>query len=164
MGKTLDAFLASHKKDQATISKTLNKELLEVEEEILSRQKNIADAENTIRSNAINVKAISDATGISRKTFYNNRLLAEFVEENKTVDDVPREEIKRLKDKCEDSEKKLLLMVDRDIETETLRHELSKLQSELAAAQKRIQSLEEQHEDDLHKMNKPVVRKSRFQA
>ena len=164
MGKTLDAFLASHKKDQATISKTLNKELLAVEEEILARQKNIADAENVIKDNAINVKAISEATGISRKTFYNNKLLAEFVEENRTVDDVPREELNRLNGKCDDTETKLLLMVDRDIETETLRHELSKLQSELAAAQKRIQSLEEQHEDDLRKINKPVIKKNRFQA
>ena len=140
-----------------TIGKSLNKNLLTVEEEITKRLQAIADAQKTIKENAINIKAISEATGISRKTFYNNVLLGKFVEENNTTDITSREEIKKLKDRLADSDSKLLKVLHRDIDTEILRYQIEKLQAELENSHKRIKVLEEQHEQDLRNMNKPVI-------
>lgn len=155
----LDKFLLNNKKDQNTISKVLYKELLLVEEEILKRKSNIEKAQTAIANNAINVKTIAEATKISRKTFYNNDLLNKLVVENSTSSSVDKEENIKLKEKLKDSESKLLKMYERDVDYEILNHQISKLQDELTAANKRIKSLELQHEDDLKKMNKQIVKK-----
>lgn len=155
----LDKFLLNNKKDQNTISKVLYKELLLVEEEILKRRSNIEQAQTAIANNAINVKTIAEATKISRKTFYNNDLLNKLVMENSTSSSVDKEESIKLKEKLKDSESKLLKMYERDVDYEVLNHQISKLQDELAVANKRIKSLELQHEEDLKKLNKPIIKK-----
>lgn len=157
MGKVLDDFLSKNKKSEDTIGRSLKKNLLAVEEEITKRQQIITDAQKTIRENTINIKAIAEATGISRKTFYNNELLAKFVEENATVDSVSREETKKLRSRLDDAEDRLLKMMHRDLETEMLRYQITKLQAELETSHNRIKALEEQHEQDLRRMNKPVI-------
>lgn len=156
----LDKFLLNNKKDQNTISKVLYKELLLVEEEILKRKSNIEQAQTAIANNAINVKTIAEATKISRKTFYNNDLLNKLVVENSTSSSVDKEESIKLKEKLKDAESKLLKMYERDVDYEILNHQISKLQDELTVANKRIKSLEFQHEEDLKKLNKPVIKKS----
>ena len=147
----LDKFLLNNKKDQNTISKVLYKELLLVEEEILKRKSNIEQAQTAIANNAINVKTIAEATKISRKTFYNNDLLNKLVVENSTSSSVDKEENIKLKEKLKDSESKLLKMYERDVDYEILNHQICKLQDELTVANKRIKSLESQHEEDLKK-------------
>lgn len=156
----LDKFLLNNKKDQNTISKVLHKELLLVEEEILKRKSNIEQAQTAIANNAINVKTIAESTKISRKTFYNNDLLNKLVVENSTSSSVDKEESIKLKEKLKDAESKLLKMYERDVDCEILNHQISKLQDELTVANKRIKSLELQHEEDLKKLNKPVIKKS----
>lgn len=160
MGEILDKFLLNNKKDQNTISKVLYKELLLVEEEILKRKSNIEKAQTAIANNAINVKTIAEATKISRKTFYNNDLLNKLVVENSTSSSVDKDESIKLKEKLKDSESKLLKMYERDVDYEILNHQIGKLQDELTVANKRIKSLELQHEEDLKKLNKPVIKKS----
>lgn len=157
MGKVLDSFLSRNRKDDSTIGKSLNRNLLAVEEEIVKRQQAIADAQKTIKENAINIKSIADATGISRKTFYNNELLASFVEENSTSNTVATDDTKRLKDRLNDAESKLQKIMHRDVDTEILRYQVDKLQAELETSYQRVRSLEAQHEEDLRKMNKPVT-------
>ena len=159
MGKLLDDFLTKNKKDTNTVGKSLNKNLLTVEATIAKRQQAIAEAQKSIKENAINIKAISEATGISRKTFYNNELLAAFVEENATVNNASADEIKRLKDRLAEAESKMFTLLSRDADMEELRYQISRLEAGLKTSHKRIRSLEEQHEDDLRKMNKPVVKK-----
>ena len=159
MGEMLDKFLLNNKKDQNTISKVLYKELLLVEEEILKRKSNIEQAQTAIANNAINVKTIAEATKISRKTFYNNDLLNKLVVENSTSSSVDKEENIKLKEKLKDSESKLLKMYERDVDYEILNHQICKLQDELTVANKRIKSLESQHEEDLKKLNKPIIKK-----
>ena len=159
MGEMLDKFLLNNKKDQNTISKVLYTELLLVEEEILKRKSNIEQAQTAIANNAINVKTIAEATKISRKTFYNNDLLNKLVVENSTSSSVDKEENIKLKEKLKDSESKLLKMYERDVDYEILNHQICKLQDELTVANKRIKSLESQHEEDLKKLNKPIIKK-----
>lgn len=52
----------------------------------------------------------------------------------------------------------MFTLLSRDADMEELRYQISKLEAELETSHKRIKSLEEQHEDDLRKMNKPVVK------
>jgi predicted RNase H-like nuclease (RuvC/YqgF family) len=164
VGKVLDSFLSRNKKDDSTIGKSLNKNLLAVEEEIIKRQQAITDAQKTIKENAINIKSIADATDISRKTFYNNELLAAFVNENSTVDKASKEELQKVKTKLEDTETKLYKIIEKDIDKEILLHQINKLQQELEISHKRIKSLEKQHEEDLKKMNKPVALSKKYDA
>lgn len=164
MGKLLNDFLKENKKDENTISKPLYKKLELVEEEILKRKDSISQAEQSIRDNAINISSISVATGISRKTFYNNDLLSEFVNNNSAVDKETKEAISKIKDKLDDSEQKLQKLLNRDVDQITVLNEVSKLRKELEYAQKRIKSLEEQHEQDMRKLNQPVTKKNDFYA
>lgn len=164
MGKLLNDFLKENKKDENTISNPLYKKLELVEEEILKRKDLISQAEQSIRDNAINISSISEATGISRKTFYNNDLLSEFVNNNSTVDKETKEAISKIKDKLDDSEQKLQKLLNRDVDQITVLNEVSKLRKELEHAQKRIKSLEEQHEQDMQKLNQPVTKKNDFYA
>lgn len=162
MGELLNDFLKRNRKDENTISTTLNKNLKKVEETILSRRKEIADAKKKIQENSINIKAIAEATGIARKTFYNNDLLVKLVEENLTEDTSRSDEIKRLKTRLADAETKLAKVLERDVETEILRHQIDKLQAELKTSHKRIKTLEEQHEEDLRKQNVSIIKKKEF--
>ena len=162
MGELLNDFLKRNRKDENTISTTLNKNLKKVEEAILSRRKEIADAKKKIQENSINIKAVAEATGIARKTFYNNDLLVKLVEENLTDDTSRSDEIKRLKTRLADAETKLAKVLERDVETEILRHQIDKLQAELETSHKRIKTLEEQHEEDLRKQNVPIIKKKEF--
>lgn len=164
MGKLLNDFLKENKKDKNTISNPLYKKLELVEKEILKRKDSISQAEQSIRDNAINISSISEATGISRKTFYNNDLLSEFVNNNSTVDKETKEAISKIKDKLDDSEQKLQKLLNRDVDQITVLNEVSKLRRELEHAQKRIKSLEEQHEQDMQKLNQPVTKKNDFYA
>ncbi len=164
MGKLLNDFLKENKKDENTISKPLYKKLELVEEEILKRKDSISQAEQSIRDNSINISSISIATGISRKTFYNNDLLSEFVSNNSAVDKETKEAISKIKDKLDDSEQKLQKLLNRDVDQITVLNEVSKLRKELEHAQKRIKSLEEQHEQDMRKLNQPVTKKNDFCA
>ena len=70
-----------------------------------------------------------------------------------------KEENIKLKEKLKDSESKLLKMYERDVDYEILNHQICKLQDELTVANKRIKSLESQHEEDLKKLNKPIIKK-----
>ena len=154
MGALLDKFLISKNKSKDTISKTLYKELLTVEDEVAKRKDNITKSEQVVKENSINVKSISEATGISRKTFYNNDLLNTFVQEHITVDKESKDEINKLKENLKDKEEKINKLLYRDIDFISMQNELSKLQNELEYANNRIKALEKQHEQDIAKLNK----------
>ena len=156
MGEYLDDFLRRNKKDKATISKSLFANLEKVEAEILARKNAIFRSNEEIKNNAINFTNISNSTGISRKTFYNNELLNKIVSENIVNENDSKEEIKKLKEKLEDTESKLLKLIKKDLQLETLKNEIKKIQSELEYANKRVKSLEKQHEEDLLKMKQTV--------
>lgn len=158
MGKLLDDFLRTHHASRETISTTLYNELSVVEEELNKRKKQIEEANEVIRNNSINISSIAGSTGISRRTFYNNDLLNEFVTENTTVNLAERNVVNRLKSKVDEQNRKITQLLYRDIDTITLMNEISKTQSELSNAQQRIRNLEEQHERDITLMNRHGVR------
>ena len=154
MGTLLNKFLLTKNKSENTISKALYKELLATENELNKRMNDITKAEQVIKENSINVKSISEATGISRKTFYNNELLNSFVQEHTTVDRDSKEEITKLKDNLKDKNEKINKLLYRDIDFISMQNEISKLQNELEYANSRISALEKQHEEDMTELNK----------
>lgn len=162
MGKIVDDFLYKNKKDESTISNSLKKNLSIVEKEIENRLRAIESAQKIIKENSINIKAISESTHISRKTFYNNPLLSSLVEEYSTSSTKATEEVKRLKARMSDIEEKLLKMLDRDADTEILRFQKSKLELELETSHKRIETLERQHEEDLKKQGKEIIKTKNY--
>lgn len=159
MGKILEDFLKENRKDDETISKTLMKELLIVEEEIKRRQENLNKAQKSIKENDINIKYIAESTGISRKTFYNNELLGKLVNKYATTDYEAKDEITNLKTKISEQAEKINNLVLRDIDRLEFEHQISKLHNEIKALQKINSAYKEQHEIDANKikeLTKPV--------
>ena len=151
MGKLLDDYLLLNKQSQDTISKGLYDKLLKVEAEITHRQEMVENAYQSIKSNSINIKAISEATNISRKTFYNNELLSGFVASNSANNDSVKEELKKSKEQLHESESKVKKLVERDIDVETLKHVIANLEKELETANQRVMILERQLEKCMHR-------------
>lgn len=151
MGKLLDDYLLLNKQSQDTIPKGLYDKLLKVETEIVHRQEMVEDAYQSIKTNSINIKAISEATNISRKTFYNNDLLGGFVASNNMNNDPTKEELKKLKEQLHESESKVKKLVERDIDVETLKHVIANLEKELDTANQQVMALERQLEKCIHR-------------
>jgi len=152
MGKLLDNYLLSKNKDKETISKGQYNKLLAIENEINRRNKIVSEAQKTIKDNQINIKTIAEATSISRKTFYNNEFLKEFVSINASMsNDCTKDELKRLKSQLQDSESKIKKLIEKDIDTEDLKHTIEKLEIELSHANERVEYLEKQHEQTIEK-------------
>ena len=108
----------------------------------------------------MNIKVISEATNISRKTFYNNELLSGFVASNSANNGSVKEELKKSKEQLHESESKVKKLVERDIDVEALKHVIANLEKELETANQRVIALERQLEkyiqrsDDIYKNTK----------
>ena len=153
MGTLLNDFLTRNKKSQDTISKATYNHLLKIEKVINEREKHIAESKQIIKDNTINICTISNATKIARKTFYNNKILNDFVNEHSTQqNDASKNEIIKLKEKLSDYQDKINKLLDRDLEMVKSINEKVKLENELKCAYSRIESLEKQHELDLKKL------------
>lgn len=132
-----------------TISKTRLIQIEKADDAVQSRLKAFFDAQDVIKSSAINVSSIATDTGISRKTFYNNDLLRLYVEsysvsnDNKTI---AATEFDKLKEKYDLLCQRIQGFTLRDIDTENLRHENTMLNREIISLRNRNKSLEENNE------------------
>lgn len=157
MGKLLDDYLFSKNKNKETIPKGQYNKLLTVESEINHRKNAVANAKQTIKENAINIKAIAEATKISRKTFYNNELLNDFVVMNSvTNDDSTKNELKKVKKQLQDSESKVKQLVAKDIDVEELKYTIANLEIDLNHANERVEYLENQLEHNFESNNENI--------
>lgn len=157
MGKLLDDYLLSKHKDKETISKGQYKKLLAIESEINHRNQIVSEAQKTIKDNQINIKAIAEATNISRKTFYNNELLNEFVSINSSANNGSiKDELKKVKSQLQESESKVKKLVAKDINVEELKHTIANLEIDLNHANERVEYLENQLEHNLESNNENI--------
>ena len=135
-----------------TISKGKMEKLEKVDQAIQRRLKIIEKSKNDINENKINISNISNETGISRKTFYNNDLLKSYVEFYSNDDDNEEKNVtttkqyKNLKEKLDQANKHIELFIMRDIDIENLKHENQELLKENENKQKQIRYLEEENE------------------
>lgn len=157
MGKLLDDYLLSKHKDKETISKGQYNKLLAIESEINHRNQIVSEAQKTIKDNQINIKAIAEATNISRKTFYNNELLNEFVSINSSANNGSiKDELKKVKSQLQESESKVKKLVAKDINVEELKHTIANLEIDLNHANERVEYLENQLEHNLESNNENI--------
>lgn len=157
MGKLLDDYLLSKHKDKETISKGQYNKLLAIESEINHRNQIVSEAQKTIKDNQINIKAIAEATNISRKTFYNNELLNEFVSINSSANNGSiKDELKKVKSQLQESESKVKKLVAKDINVEELKYTIANLEIDLNHANERVEYLENQLEHNLESNNENI--------
>lgn len=149
----IDAFLKLNGSSVESLSKSRLAQFEKVDDAIQTRLVEIEKAKETLKSIGINVSVIATDTGISRKTFYNNELLKEFVESYSTIDveksvsAVSASELEKIKTKNNELQKQINGFVLKDIETENLRHEIKELNREIQNIQERNESLESQYEE-----------------
>lgn len=141
-----------------TITKHRLNQFKKVDGAIQSRLKTINEAKETIKEMVINIVAISEASGISRKTFYNNnQLLKKFVDtynagnEERSVDG---EKYEKVIEKNRLYKRQIQDFILRDIEIENLRHEVNSLHKELEMYITRNKALEEENEKNIMEISK----------
>lgn len=85
-------------------SNTVKKQLLKIQEAISDMETVYASSKEAMRDSAINISNVSKKSGVSRKTFYNNQILKQYVEQcaslfNKSDSDVDNDQtIKKYQD------------------------------------------------------------------
>ena len=141
----INVFLKECKIEAEVLPNSLIDYLMKIDDAIQSRKENLTRAKKIVKSNAINIKGISEDTNISRKTFYNHELLRLYVEKRATETNSEfgdaDEQVKTLKSRVEQLEKEIRLFLLRDYETERLRTELIATQQLLTQSQEDLDEL-----------------------
>ena len=149
--KRIEEFLKSQGLDTGSIPKQRIKQLQKIDDAIQKRLKALSEAKQMLKDNSISIVAIADKSGITRKTFYNNEILKQYVESFTSVDGEPGKlvkasEIDNMKKRLEELEKTLSKMIARDIDIEIIRHEADELRKVIDSKDKQIQNLTEMYE------------------
>lgn len=156
----INSFMAKHEKNCEILSQNQVKQLKQIDDAIQIKIEERRKAEEVIRNQRINVLSISEATNISRKTFYNNELLRLYVEhrasETYGARNDNKEEIAAMKSKLSDLERTIHCFVIRDIETENLRKELAATQAELARFVSENKDLKQKYSELLSEKKQPT--------
>lgn len=154
--KVTNDFLARHGSSAEVITKARMEQLSKIYDASVARQTACFQAKESLKSNGITVVAIAEDTGISRKTFYNNPLLKDFVQEfaTSTTDftEVKEKELERLKEQNGIISEQIRQMFLRDSESEDFKHEIAVLRRDIKQKDNRIQNLEKQLEKALNEL------------
>lgn len=150
----ISAFLRTHGLDTGAVPRQRIKQLQKIDDAIQRRLQAISEAQQALKDNAISIVAIASDSGITRKTFYNNEILKQYVESFTSVDGEPGKlvkasEIASMKKRLEEQAEDLSKMVARDIDIETVRHETDELRKVIDGKDKQIQNLTEMYESTL---------------
>ena len=152
----IQSFLVAHNLSADTITRGRMSQMEKADDAIQKRLKEAADAKEKLKSSEINVSAIAQDTGISRKTFYNNELLRLYVESYAAAEidsGIPASDYERLKSMNNELRAQIQAFILRDIDSENLRHENMKLRQEIATLTIRTQNLERQYEQALSQIS-----------
>lgn len=126
------------------------KHLINIENTLTNTEALYLQLVQSLKDNKPSISSVSEGAGISsRQTIYNNPVLKNYI--TSRIDEItkldPTNEIEYLKNKIQDLNTKLSLMVDRDIDTEILRHNVKHLKEQLKNRENSITSLEEQSKE-----------------
>lgn len=152
--KRIEAFLKSQGLDIGSVPKQRIKQLQKIDEAVQKRLTAISEAQQMLKDNSINIASIATDSGITRKTFYNNEILKQYVESFTSVDGEPGKlvkasEIDSMKRRIDEQAEDIAKMVARDINFETIRHEADELKKVINGKDKQIQNLTEIYEATL---------------
>lgn len=123
------------------------KHLINIENTLTNTERLYLQLVQSLKDNKPSISSVSEGAGISsRQTIYNNPVLKNYITNriNELTELDPYNEIEHLRNKVQDLNAKLNLMIDRDIDTEILRHNVKKLKEQLKNRENSILSLEEQ--------------------
>lgn len=121
--------------------------LKNVETSISNTESEFSELRSKFKDKKLSLSSVSEDVGInSRQTFYNNPELKVYtnyrIEQANELN--PLIENQYLKSKIKHLNEQLDLMVDRDIDTEILRHDLRKLKEDIVSREDSIHTMEEQ--------------------
>lgn len=125
------------------LTTTQQKHLIKIETEISKRLEKQAESLNLIKENKINIATISTATGIARKTFYNNEILKQYIQQSEDdyKSNLPSNDNENLKNQLNEAKDIITKMVYRDVMIETLKAQIEELQNEILTNQQEIEAL-----------------------
>ena len=152
--KRIEEFLKSHGLDTGSVPKQRIKQLQKIDEAVQKRLSAISEAQQMLKDNSINIASVAEDSGITRKTFYNNEILKQYVESFTSVDGEPGKlikvsEINSMKKRLDEQADDIAKMAARDIDIETARHEADELRKVIDGKDKQIQNLTEMYETTL---------------
>ncbi len=167
--KRIEEFLKIQGLNTGSIPRQRIKQLQKIDEAIQKRLTAISEAKRMLKDNSISIASIATDSGITRKTFYNNEILKLYVESFISIDGEPSKLVKasdieamkrRLKEQADDIAK----MISRDIDIETVRHEVDELRRVIESKDKQIQNLTEMYESTLAELHKERARNQKGKA
>ena len=165
--KRIQSFLAERNQSTETITANRLRQLQKVDKAIQQRMEAIEAAKESLKANAITVQGIATDSGISRKTFYNNDILKEYVESYINIDGESTRSIKAseydyLKKRVETLTADLSMMQIRDIRAETSRYNAEELEKTIEAKDKQIENLTKMYESAVDEITK--LRKENYKS
>lgn len=157
--KRIEDFLKAQGLDIGSVPKQRIKQLLKIDEAVQKRLAAISEAHQTLKDNSISIASIATASGITRKTFYNNGILKQYVESFTSVDGEPGKlvkasEIDSMKKRLNEQADDIAKMVARDVDIESVRHEADELRRVIDGKDKQIKNLTEMYESTLAELQK----------
>lgn len=145
MKDRLTSFLKSKGTGIAELPKSRVGQLQLIDRVIEQKLHATKEALATLKANEVSVSAVSDQSGISRKTFYNNPLLLDYVSHCKElaqrmgpVPRIPKEQLEKTKALRIQLDK----MLRRDVDMEELKMELGAQRKTIQSREKQIAALE----------------------
>lgn len=145
----LQDFLLAHGNSLEALPKSRRDQLSKVYDAVERRKIAMHDAKKSFSENSITIIAVAAETGIARKTFYNNELLKQYIEEQASkLDDTKTlaKERAEYKEQVEQLKEENWLLTLRDLDTLKLEHQISELSKEIAEKDTRIVNLEKEYE------------------
>jgi len=160
----IQSFLLQHNASIETLPKAKVAQLEKIDDALQKRLTEVRKAQETLKTFSITISSISADTEISRKTFYNNELLKLYVEQFITSEYSEEKMVKasdyeQIKEKNEILNQQIRDLVSKDIDIENVKHENSKLVSEIVILRKRVDGLESEYEKAQKELS---VLKSKF--
>lgn len=145
--KKISALLSESSINYNNLKPKEKKHLINIENSLTKIEERYSLLIQELKYNKPSISSISEDAGISsRQTIYNNPVLKKYITDR--ISQISKQdvfhEIEYLKSKVQDLNKKVNNMIDRDIDTEILRHNVKNLKQQLKHREESITLLEEQ--------------------
>ena len=141
----IEAFLQLKGMSLGSVSRSRLEQLRRVDRAVTARLLAIEEARAVLAKNKINVAAVAEASGISRKTFYNVPMLQDYIQ-HLSGKPTRNEERTGGKSRLDDLKSQIEMLVAKDAATEDLKLELAEMGKALDRKDAQIKSLQAANE------------------
>jgi hypothetical protein len=136
--------------DYNSLKSKEKKHLINIENSLTNTEEKYISLIQSLKDNKPSISSVAEGACISsRQTIYNNPILKTYITTrvNQVTGNDPFYEIERLKNKIQELNEQINLMMNRDIDTEILRHEVKNLKKQIKDRDNSIILLEEQSKE-----------------